>query len=45
MSPLWSIIDIEGSETPAVMRFTDDDAEAGDAAGLRRHTHRRGGVP
>ena len=27
------------------MRFTDDDAEASGSAGLRRHTHWRGGVP
>jgi hypothetical protein len=27
------------------MRFTDDDAEAGGIAGLRRHTQRRGGLP
>jgi hypothetical protein len=26
------------------MRFTDDDAEASDIAGLRRHTQPRGGV-
>jgi hypothetical protein len=45
MSPLWRIIDSEGPETTAVMRVTEDEAEASGLAGLRRHTHRRGGVP
>jgi hypothetical protein len=44
MSPWWSIIDIEGPETTAVMRVTGDDVEASGLAGFRRHTQPRGGV-